>query len=50
MSLNRFFVLLLASLFLVPASLRAAPETVWLIGVDEDPLASGYNPTDEFSS
>ncbi|TAK95582.1 MAG: DUF1800 family protein, partial [Verrucomicrobia bacterium] len=28
---------------------RAAYTNVWLIGVDEDPFASGYNATDEFS-
>jgi uncharacterized protein (DUF1800 family) len=50
MSLIRFFVLILAGLLLAAPSLRAAPENVWLIGVDEDPFASGYNPTDEFSS
>jgi hypothetical protein len=50
MSLNRFLFLLLASLLGAPALLRGAPETVWLIGVDEDPLAVGYNATDEFSS
>jgi uncharacterized protein (DUF1800 family) len=31
-------------------SLSAAPQSVWIIGQDEDPLRSGYNPTDEFSS
>ena len=50
MSSSRFVVLFLASLLLAPVTLRAAPETVWLIGVDEDPFAAGYNPTDEFSS
>ncbi len=34
----------------VAAPLSAAPVVVWQIGVDEDPLAAGYNPTDEFSS
>ena len=29
---------------------QAELTTVWQIGVDEDPLASGYNPTDEFVS
>lgn len=29
---------------------RAALDTVWQIGVDEDPFASGYNPTDEFAT
>src|SRR5439155_2477942 len=28
---------------------RAALAPVWQIGVDEDPFASGYNATDEFS-
>lgn len=50
MNVRRLFVLLLAGLLSAPAALRAAPETVWLIGVDEDPFASGYNATDEFSS
>ena len=50
MSPSRFAFLILAGLLFTASSLRAAPETVWLIGVDEDPLASGYNPTDEFSS
>ena len=40
---------LILGLSVAPA-LSAAPETVWLIGVDEDPLRSGYNPADEFSS
>lgn len=30
-------------------SLGAAPVTLWQIGEDEDPFASGYSPTDEFS-
>lgn len=50
MNPSRFVVWSLAGLLLLPAALRAAPEMVWLIGVDEDPFASGYNPTDEFSS
>lgn len=50
MSLNRFVFLVLAGLLLATQTLPAAPETVWLIGVDEDPLAAGYNATDEFSS
>jgi uncharacterized protein (DUF1800 family) len=50
MSLSRFVLLIGAGLFLVTPTLRAAIEPVWLIGVDEDPFASGYNPTDEFSS
>ena len=37
-------------LILAIRSLAAAPQTVWQIGVDEDPFASGYNATDEFSS
>jgi uncharacterized protein (DUF1800 family) len=28
---------------------RAGWQKVWTIGTDEDPFASGYNPTDEFS-
>ncbi len=31
------------------ASARAELQTVWQIGVDSDPFASGYNPTGEFS-
>jgi hypothetical protein len=27
----------------------ASPVTLWRIGEDEDPFASGYQPTDEFS-
>jgi hypothetical protein len=50
MRLIRFTALFLAGLFLVATPTRAASETVWLIGGDEDPLASGYAPTDEFSS
>jgi uncharacterized protein (DUF1800 family) len=50
MRLIRFTALFLAGLFLVAIPTRAASETVWLIGGDEDPLASGYAPTDEFSS
>jgi uncharacterized protein (DUF1800 family) len=50
MRLMRFVLLLLASLFLATPSLHAAPENIWLIGVDEDPFASGYNPMDEFST
>lgn len=42
--------LTIATTFLASAGLLAAPGTVWLIGADEDPLAAGYNPTDEFSS
>ena len=37
-------------LALATATLTAAPQTVWTIGVDEDPFANGYNATDEFSS
>lgn len=50
MSSSRFVLLFLVSLLLAPVALRAAPENIWRIGVDEDPFASGYNPTDEFSS
>jgi len=50
MSLSRFVVLILTGWLLTAQALWAAPESVWLIGVDEDPFASGYNPTDEFSS
>jgi uncharacterized protein (DUF1800 family) len=50
MSVSRFVLLIGVELFLATSSLRAAIEPVWLIGVDEDPFTSGYNPTDEFSS
>jgi uncharacterized protein (DUF1800 family) len=32
------------------AASRASLATVWQIGVDDDPFAAGYNPTQEFSS
>ncbi len=35
--------------FLLATSLSAAPAFVWQIGQDEDPMAYGYNPTDELS-
>ena len=50
MSLIRNTGLAFAILTLTTVSLFSAPQTVWLIGVDEDPLAAGYNATDEFSS
>lgn len=37
-------------LFLFAAAARGDLQPVWVIGVDEDPFASGYNATDEFSS
>src|SRR5262249_49148958 len=37
------------ALLLSTATLCAEQQTVWRIGLDEDPLQSGYNPTDEFS-
>src|SRR5882724_8693039 len=37
-------------LFVLVAGLRAEPQLVWQIGVDDDPFQSGYNPTAEFSS
>src|SRR5215813_13632718 len=42
----RFFVLFA---LLIARPLFAQNQLVWRIGVDEDPLASGYNATDEFS-
>src|SRR5687767_318841 len=36
-------------LFVVISPLHAALENIWKIGVDEDPLQSGYNPIDDFS-
>src|SRR5215216_5784905 len=35
--------------FLFTANVHAQIQTVWQIGLDEDPLQSGYNPTDEFA-
>ena len=46
----RRLLILAAVLPLLTNEARGALQTVWLIGVDEDPLASGYNATDEFSS
>ena len=43
-------ILLTAVLTLAAVSAHAQLLPVWQIGVDEDPLASGYNATDEFSS
>lgn len=34
---------------LLLASAQATPTTLWQIGDDEDPFASGYSPTNEFS-
>lgn len=45
----RRLLILAAVLPLLTNEARGALQTVWLIGVDEDPLASGYNATDEFS-
>jgi hypothetical protein len=42
-------VWVLVALLCLGAFAKAAPLPVWFIGVDEDPLASGYNATDEFS-
>lgn len=50
MNASRFVFLLLAGLPLLRPVLLAQSGTVWLIGVDEDPLAAGYDATDEFSS
>jgi hypothetical protein len=50
MSLHRFIVMVLAGWLCAGQSLRATPEPVWFIGADEDPFASGYAPTDEFST
>lgn len=50
MSLNPFAIMVGAGLILAMQPLPAASATVWLIGEDEDPLAAGYNATDEFSS
>jgi uncharacterized protein (DUF1800 family) len=50
MNASRFVFLLLAGLLLLRPVLFAQSGTVWLIGLDEDPLAAGYDATDEFSS
>jgi uncharacterized protein (DUF1800 family) len=50
MNASRFVFLLLAGLLLLRPVLLAQSGTVWLIGADEDPLAAGYDATDEFSS
>ena len=42
-------VLILLGLLCLAAPANSAPLPVWFIGIDEDPLSSGYNPTDEFS-
>src|ERR1051325_4524860 len=42
-------VALLTASSLLAGAACGAPVTVWQIGVDEDPFASGYNATDEFS-
>ncbi len=42
-------IIFAALLSMVP-SLTASPVVLWQIGQDEDPLATGYSPTDEFSS
>jgi hypothetical protein len=48
--IRRLFESLVVLLILLQAScLRAAPTILWQIGEDEDPYASGYNATDEFS-
>lgn len=49
MRLRRFAVWVLCGGLLGGLSLQAALEPVWRIGVDDDPLAAGYNPTAEFS-
>ena len=51
LNLSRLIGQGVATLLITGATaLYAAPQTVWFIGVDEDPFASGYNPTDEFAS
>ena len=50
LSARRPVILLTAVLSLATADARAQLLPVWQIGVDEDPLASGYNATDEFST
>src|SRR5262245_48943215 len=40
---------ILTALFSLSASAQATLSPVWSIGVDDDPLASGYDPTHEFS-
>ena len=50
LAVARPVVFLLAFFFLGLTSTRAELLPVWHIGLDEDPLQSGYNATDEFSS
>ncbi|MEY4916462.1 MAG: hypothetical protein RL616_375, partial [Verrucomicrobiota bacterium] len=45
---RQFFFCVLLTLLATGA--RAELAAVWQIGVDEDPFASSYNPTDEFSA
>ena len=48
-SFRRRFSLAAVLLPLLGSSVEAAPVTLWQIGLDEDPYAAGYDPTDEFS-
>ncbi|NOS70458.1 MAG: DUF1800 family protein [Verrucomicrobia bacterium] len=50
MSLLRSAGFICATFFLGMVTIFAAPQTIWQIGQDEDPLAAGYNATDEFST
>ena len=50
MSLLRSAGSICATLFLGMVTIFASPQTIWQIGQDEDPLAAGYNATDEFST
>ena len=42
---NRLLIQLAAVLALLVTGAGAASLPVWQIGVDDDPFASGYNPT-----
>jgi uncharacterized protein (DUF1800 family) len=50
LSSARIILCLFTVLCLAAASARAELQTVWQIGVDDDPYSSGYNPTQEFSA
>ncbi|MEI9865214.1 MAG: hypothetical protein WDN00_11830 [Limisphaerales bacterium] len=50
LTFTRFCLSLAAGLTFLVTGVGAASLPVWQIGVDDDPLASGYNATHEFSS
>src|SRR5688572_163412 len=49
-SRRQAFLLVTFLVFACTVGLRAEFQAIWQIGVDEDPLQSGYNATDEFST